>query len=679
MQFVYPYFLFALVAMAIPILIHLFNFRKYKKIYFSNVQFLKQVQQETKSVQRLKHYLILATRILAILFLVLAFAQPMLSKQKNVASSDKNYTQVYLDNSFSMENVASNGQLIELAKNYAQEIAQSLKESDQIQLLTNDLESKHQQLLTPDECSQFIQEIQTSPSFKTIADILQRFYDVQKSKQIAQSHIYLISDFQKIATESEKWNIDSNNVYTLIPIYPQTNKNIVVDSIWCESPELQVQKNIQLFVKIRNNSEEEISNVPLKLFFHDQLKNTQSVSFAAQEEKIIPIDFILDKVGWHSGYVEIEDQDITFDDRFYVSLFIPESISILEIKGKNGSTYFQQLFSKDDYFSFESFSENQINYGSFASNQLIILNALDQISSGLSLELQKFLAKGGNAIFIPSENMQLESINQFLTLAKVNRYENKDTSTVKMENIKNNTPFYKDIFERVSDEMDVPFVKNYYIVSNFSKSNNETILKLRNGKKLYTKETSGNGHIYLLSTPLSEKSGNFARHTFFVVTMIKTALMSYPIPELATFINNNTQAKINWIAGSKDVLKIQNENKSIEIIPHVSSIQNQTYLNTGLQITQAGNYRVLANDEVVGNISLNYDRKESQLMMYNTAELEEIIQKNGWKNVSILTPNIKTFAKDIQQQQNGIPLWKYCILLTLFFLLLETLFIRFLK
>src|SRR5690606_28954889 len=222
MQFVYPYFLFALLAVAIPIFIHLFNFRKYKKIYFSNVQFLKQVQQETKSVQRLKHYLILASRILAIVFLVLAFAQPMRSKQKNTITSDKHYTQVYIDNSFSMENLASNGQLLELAKNYAGEIAQSLKDADQIQLLTNDLESKHQQLLTPEEFSQYLQEIQASPSFKTMADILQRFYDVQKNNQIAQSHIYLISDYQKIATESEKWIIDSNHLYTLIPIFPQT-------------------------------------------------------------------------------------------------------------------------------------------------------------------------------------------------------------------------------------------------------------------------------------------------------------------------------------------------------------------------------------------------------------------------------------------------------------------------
>ncbi len=679
MQFVYPYFLFALIAIAIPIIIHLFNFRKYKKIYFSNVQFLKQVQQETKAVQRLKHYLILAARILAVAFLVIAFAQPIISNKKNINQLEDAYTQVYVDNSFSMQNAASNGPLIALAINYAAEIAKSLKESDKIQLLNNDFEAKHQRFISPEEFAQAVQEMDVSPTFSIFSEVVQRFYDVQKMEQINSSHIYFISDFQKIAFDYTNWNLDSNNQYTFIPIIPQSFNNIIIDSVWCESPELQANKNIQLLVKIRNNSAQDVANVPLKLSFQEQLKNSQTFSIAANEEKIIPIDFMVEKSGWHAGLVEIDDQEITFDDRYYVSFFVPEHISILEIKGKNSSVYFEQLFNKDSYFLYESQTENQINYAGFKAHQLIILNGLDQFSSGLSLELQKFVTAGGNIIVIPSENTQIENYNQFLTAAKVNRFEGKDTATVKMESIRANDPFFKDIFEKITDNMDVPIVKNYFTISNLSRSNNETILKLRNGKKLYSREASGNGNIYLLSTPLQEKSGNFARHTFFVITMVKTALMSYPIPELAATITKNTQVKIAQNSDSPDILKIKNTENTLEVIPHVLTIQNQTYLNLGQQITNAGNYQVVQNDKTVALISLNYDRNESNLTTYNTSELEDIIQKSGWKNVSVLTPNLKTFSKDIQQQQQGIPLWKYCILLTLFFLLLETIFIRFLK
>ena len=78
MNFLYPAFLFGLFSLAVPVIIHLFNFRKYKKVYFTNVRFLKELKQESESKSKLKNYLILASRLLALTCLVLAFAQPFI-------------------------------------------------------------------------------------------------------------------------------------------------------------------------------------------------------------------------------------------------------------------------------------------------------------------------------------------------------------------------------------------------------------------------------------------------------------------------------------------------------------------------------------------------------------------------------------------------------------------------
>ncbi|MBS1623579.1 MAG: BatA domain-containing protein, partial [Bacteroidetes bacterium] len=102
MQFLYPSFLFALAALAIPVIIHLFNFRRFKTVYFSNVSFLKEVKEETTSRSRVKHLLVLAARMLAVAFLVLAFAQPFIPKKNTNIASGKKYVSVYVDNSFSM-------------------------------------------------------------------------------------------------------------------------------------------------------------------------------------------------------------------------------------------------------------------------------------------------------------------------------------------------------------------------------------------------------------------------------------------------------------------------------------------------------------------------------------------------------------------------------------------------
>src|SRR5436190_4688502 len=106
MQFYYPAFLWALTALAIPVVIHLFNFRRYKTVYFSNVKFLREVKEETTSRSRLKHLLVLASRLLAIAFLIMAFAQPYIPNKSNKFGGGKKYVSVYVDNSFSMNAVS---------------------------------------------------------------------------------------------------------------------------------------------------------------------------------------------------------------------------------------------------------------------------------------------------------------------------------------------------------------------------------------------------------------------------------------------------------------------------------------------------------------------------------------------------------------------------------------------
>src|ERR1700685_3871109 len=100
MQFLHPGFLWALTALAVPIIVHLFNFRRYKTVYFSNVKFLRELKEETSSRSRLKHWLVLASRLLAVAFLVMAFAQPFIPNKHNKFGGGKKYVSIYIDNSF---------------------------------------------------------------------------------------------------------------------------------------------------------------------------------------------------------------------------------------------------------------------------------------------------------------------------------------------------------------------------------------------------------------------------------------------------------------------------------------------------------------------------------------------------------------------------------------------------
>ena len=122
MYFLYPAFLFALLSLAIPVVIHLFNFRKYKKVYFSNVQFLKEVQEQQASRRNLKERLILASRLLALLFLILAFARPYIPGARNANAAKQQVISIFVDNSYSMETLNREGSLLDEAKRRAKEM-----------------------------------------------------------------------------------------------------------------------------------------------------------------------------------------------------------------------------------------------------------------------------------------------------------------------------------------------------------------------------------------------------------------------------------------------------------------------------------------------------------------------------------------------------------------------------
>ena len=156
MMFVYPLFLWTLAVVSIPIIIHLFNFRKYKKVYFSNVKFLRELKQESKSKSRLKEILILSARCLALIAIVFAFAQPVLKNKNNINYPGANAISIYIDNSFSMLNINKQGTLFESAKKKAIDLINAYSSNDKFQIITNDFEGKHQRFYIKEDAINLI-------------------------------------------------------------------------------------------------------------------------------------------------------------------------------------------------------------------------------------------------------------------------------------------------------------------------------------------------------------------------------------------------------------------------------------------------------------------------------------------------------------------------------------------
>jgi hypothetical protein len=691
MKFANPLFLFALFSLAIPILIHLFNFRKFKRVYFTNVRFLKEVRQDTKARNKLKNLLILACRLLAVFFLVFAFAQPYLPRENATIRTGEKVVSVYIDNSFSMDAINKNGLLLDEAKQHAREICAAYKPTDRFQLLTNDFEGRHQRLVNREEFLEMVDEVKTGPAVRKLSEVVKRQADALMAVpgiQTGNRQAFIISDFQKSIADFDAIKADSSILYRADTVVAQNRNNLYIDSVWFSSPVRQLNAPEALHIRIKSSSSQEMEKVPLRLYTNGEPRTLASFNIAPYGTTDTSIYFTTREPGLQQGLIEINDYPVTFDDRFYFSFNVLRSIPVLSINPskegmqpqQEGNNYLQALFGTDSAFVFTESDESKLDYAGLGNYRFIILNSLQAVSTGLASELQKFVANGGSLLVFPGANADLSSYSSFLTPMGVNSFEKLDTAKTVVDYISFAHPLYTGVFEKTTGNLDLPVVYDHYRISSLTRTTQEPLMRLRNGDVFASSFHSGNGNVYLCAVPLDDAWSNFPRHALFVPTLYQEALFSQPQGQLFYVIGNDAAIDIGdaGVIG-ENVFHLKEPKNNFDVIPAHTVLDGHTLLDVHRQVTQPGNYFVNLGDKQVTGISFNYNRRESDLSTLTGKEIEEAMAANGLKNFSLLLNSNKGLTASLTEIDYGIQLWKTCIWLTLLFLLGEILLIRFYK
>lgn len=684
MNFTYPAFLFALVAIAIPIIIHLFNFRKFKTVYFSNVRFLKEIKQETQSRSRLRQFLILACRILTIFFLVFAFAQPFIPQKNKKILPGQKAVSIFIDNSFSMEAINKNGTLLDEAKKRALEIVASYKPNDRFQLLTNDFEGKHQRLVNKEEFSTLLDEVKISPATRKISDIISRQEDVLSESGSKSNIAYLISDFQKSMSNIDQLKADSLIDLNFVPLTAAIKNNVYIDTCWFDTPVRQLNQLEKLHVRIINNSENAVENNSVKLFINGVQRTLAGFSMAAHAETEVLLSFPNKESGSQQCQVALNDYPVTFDDAFYFSYEVSKNIAVLcinpsETGAASRPAYLNNLFGMDSVFQIKNSEENKLEYATLNTYNLIILNELKTISSGLGQELKRFLNNGGSVLIFPSASADLEAYKTFLTGLGANYYERLDTTNTKIEKINLEHIVYKDVFDKKATQLsnlDLPKVFNHFVCSKLTRSREDFLLRLQNGDDFLADYKIGNGNLYLSAVTLQPDFSNFAKHALFVPTIYMIALNSQIQRPLFYTLGKDENMETTQLITGENVYHVRKEASDFDIIPEHRIIDTKAQINIHNQLSEGGNYDLYAGKEKVMPLSFNFNRMESDLTCYSQEELQAIIEDKQVNHMHLLYSGEKNLTSIININE-GKKLWKWCIILALLFLAFETLLLRF--
>ncbi|OBX24014.1 MULTISPECIES: vWA domain-containing protein [Bizionia] len=641
MQFKHPEILYALFLLLIPIIVHLFQLRKFQKESFTNVAFLKKVTLQTRKSSQIKKWVTLLTRMLLLACVIVAFAQPFTSKNNTFNTTPE--TVIYLDNSFSMQAKGENGELLKRA---VQELIENLDPNEPISLVTNT-------------------EVYKNTTLKSIQnDLLQMEYApnqlpydaaILKSSKLFSNttnlnrNLVFISDFQE---QDKAFSVQLDSLYNIHPVQlkPVNTQNIAIDSLSIKNTTAS-NTTLQVFLKSNESSSR---NVPISLFDGEKLlaKTTTNLTDNAVAE------FTLTEKSITNGQIVIDDTSLQFDNTLYFNIDEPSAINVLTIQEATSSNYLERLFASDE-FQLTTTSLNQLNYSAIEKQQLIVLNELGTIPGSLANSLTAFMKQGGYVVIIPNSTSEIANYNALLGLFGM-QLQDAVTTEKRVTQINYSHPIYKNVFEKQESNFQYPKVNTFFPAQSASGSN---VLSFEDGKPFLVT----NNQLALFTAALNTVNSNFSEYDLIVPTFYNLARQSLQKAQLYYTIGIENSFDVPVNLEQDGVLSLENENGNM--------IPMQQYFNDKVTITTtdlpetAGVYSIKNKTTTITNVSFNYNRHESDLNYQDLSLL---------KNVNI-SNSVSDIFETIKSDTKINALWKWFIIFALAFIIIEMLILKYFK
>ena len=662
MKFINPHFLWAIIALLIPIIVHLFNLRRYKKEFFTNTALLKTFINETKKTSVLKKRILLACRLLALFFLILAFAQPYFSSKEK--QEGKSIISIYLDNSMSMDAPSGSTSALEVAKKNALDIVQSLKNNAEYHIIANDFKGSQLQILPFQEAISAIKSIEISSQNRNLTEIWKKQSNIFSLSQKGMIRYVWISDFQKNQMSPLTKAIEAE--INCIPIPHTRTNNIYIDTAFITTQAIKINQDIQIVFRLKKSSIDESPASLITFHQNDVVKTRKEIHWNG---KTIIEDTFRCKItspNWQNFRISISDANLTFDNEYLLSFYLAPRPTVSIISGSGNNKYLFNALKADDNFEIIEYQNNNISNAELDRSSLIILNQIEHLSAKVEEWIQHQLLSNKNLVIFLPPNALEKGYSSFFKKLELGEITGFEVVPTRLKSMNRQDALLNGIFTPTSRIIDLPSTKAHYVLSVFSSRPKEALISLDNSNPFLLKYSRlGEGDIYLFTSLLDPDQSNFVFSSMFAPLMYKIGSLASNSQQFSYLIDESTMIRTN--------VNTENSNQIYRLVKNgVSQIPPQRKVGKTLSFSlgdgsmESGFYQLQNQDSTFQQtIALNYSRKESIMEFYSTDEL--LREFSPWLT---LHENSIGASKVFVSNQNT-NLWKFWLGVSLFFLILE--------
>jgi hypothetical protein len=711
MTFLNPALLWALAAISIPVLIHIFNLKRTKKVEISTLMFLKEIQQSKYKRIKLKQLLILLCRIGFITALVLMFAVPFLSGYLgSEGEKARSSVLIILDDSFSMQARDINGNNFENAKRKITETLNILDENDEVFFTTSSaINQLNRNILFRDINSlrDTLAALKISDVSKNLNEVLYFAGMILNSASNRQKEIYYFTDAQKnfmeIQTPSgNPFRESENTKVNFVLIGGRTAGNISIDTIDIVTKIFEKKKPVRLRTSVNNRNNYNTSNKSIILKAGNYI-DEKVIDIPANSTVDVEFIFLPESEGFSSGMIElsrdeISDDEISGDNRQYFSIYVPEVITVLMVSASPGDAAYLELalssseeILKDPvllgkkYFDIRRISAGELINANLNEYDAVVILNKPQFTGGETSQLKEYIESGGGVIIYPGSLVLTDSYNNVflkgLNLPQIrSNFSRGEGNASKFDKVDLEHAIFDGIFKKGSEDknfnLESPSIRSGFDISVGERS--IPLITLTTGENVLVEYSIGRGKLLFFGISPDMNNSDFPGTNMFSPVAVRSILYMGNI--------NSIKPAVTGSDYFIDPLLIRNpDNVTVDSLKLVSAetdgrIQSEydfyipkgsgSLLNLKDALGKSSSYSLGSGKNEILKFSANYNNLESGTTLLNPEELSAIMENRFKIKAGVIKPD-ETVSASILELRTGREIWHYFLILALFFLAAE--------
>lgn len=705
MNFLNPFFLFGLLAVAVPVIIHLINLRRPQKVSFSTLSFFNELRKSTIRRIRIKQYVLMALRALAVLFLALALARPFLppTLTGSVSSSEPKSIAILVDNSASMSRIGNSGPLIDQAKQVAGRILKNANSGDSFFVTTtNGRNNPNSTFSNSVQAREFVNDIAVANTGHYSKENFKAAYQRLQESPEAKAIIYVISDGQASQLQDLKeLKLETDDSYSkpvsvqLIKLEQAKQQNVAINSIRLKSQMLSKGAPLTLTVEVENVGEAAAANQFVSLEVDGELSGQYEMSLQPGETKEYMFQVVPESTGDLVGRIILEGDEVSYDNTRYFVIRIPQTRSILLVHDESRQSSFSSYLTPaldaarqtNAQLTFEERQLSEMDTAKWSQYDGVVFDGLNEIPEYWFQDLRRYVQHGGGVLFFPSEKGDVQNYNRFFSLFNagaftdvVGSYGSFET-VVKMAEFEEGHPILDELFAKKEDEkisVDLPSLFYYYHYKPPSNSGSLKMLEAANNDPLLSEQQFGKGVVLISALGTDPGWSNFPVNPLFAPLYYRSVLYASS-SENGGLKQHQLGRPFVWEGTSQDS-KVSLSLNGRDYKPDVEQQAEGVRIEYEGREWEPGILSIHTGSET-HKIAVNQDIMESQFGTLQNSEWQALFGES--LNVNELISAEELSNDKLEEKLNtavfGKEIWNWFIWLALLFLITETLFSRLYK